>query len=781
MQVLLYKCPDYTITIKTSDIVAAWNRFNSRVPESSRTYCTYASTHEADDLQLLKVADDGKTTAMENIGGGKEWDGQPPVLFETEIYHFFIEFNCPLLDTPRINHPKREIAECFDYHKGMLTGSINFLNNPGTFILSFSYVKADGEHVTDSLTLEVVSPKLDTKRDLDNIKRLINAEYENYVYEYLTLTFQNHEVVRSDKAESKIIWLSIFKQVVEPYFKACRYIMQHTNRKAQKRFDYARPERVKRWSRQEEERYEERGEDAERFYYRHEVTEHTINTKENRFVKHTLIYLQKKFAAVFCELREAYEDDLSEQATEQMNEYESTFRMLLNSKFYRSVGKYEGHLQESAVLQQRSGYRNIYKYWQMLKCGLSLEQGNTNIGMKQIWRLYEIWCFLVMKRLVCKILNLDPTDPLVQERQLIVEDKPKMMESFEQKDVDYHVTFMHPSTGIKVELWYQHPYSLGSKSTEHSETTLQVPDIVLNVTKPNSETTLTYLFDAKYRVLDDKRSDSPTDEPVQDTINAMHRYRDAIYYGSRHDAEGGHHPQSKEVIGGYILFPGRVSDADKLENKYFSRSIQSVNIGAYPLLPTEYKEDVELKDLQLVECGKLEEDLRRIILEDSPSVQLRESIPQKGLMYSEEKDALVYIGFVKQDNPFFEDFLNNRAEMYYTGTEDTKPNLDIQSIKYFMPLIKGKIDGVYKVSAINAARKRDKEINEKTSNDGVRFFLMLDEFIPFGESIDHRNTLYNGDWMTIEEARDKYKELLHQLPQGHHHSRHGALPLETGV
>ena len=98
-----------------------------------------------------------------------------------------------------------------------------------------------------------------------------------------------------------------------------------------------------------------------------------------------------------------------------------------------------------------------------------------------------------------------------------------------------------------------------------------------------------------------------------------------------------------------------------------------------------------------------------------------------------------------------------------------------------MPLIKGKIDGVYKVSAINAARKRDKEINEKTSNDGVRFFLMLDEFIPFGESIDHRNTLHNGDWMTIEEARKKYKEFLHQLLQGHHHPWHGALPFETGV
>ena len=97
--------------------------------------------------------------------------------------------------------------------------------------------------------------------------------------------------------------------------------------------------------------------------------------------------------------------------------------------------------------------------------------------------------------------------------------------------------------------------------------------------------------------------------------------------------------------------------------------------------------------------------------------------------------------------------------MYYTGGEDTKPNLDIQSIKYFMPLVKGKINGVYRVSAINAARKRDKEINEKTTNDGVRFFLILDEFIPFGESIDHQNTLHNGDWMTFEVARKKYCEL----------------------
>ncbi len=757
MEVLVLKCSDYDVTIKTRDIVAPWNRFCNRVSEAC-TYCEYSATHEESELNLRHVLPDNSTTFLSH-GIGQGWRGLPPVMFETEIYHFFIEFHCSLFGIPTINHPKREIAECFDYYKGMLTGSINFINNPGTFVLSFSYVKNDGTHVTDSITLEIVSPKLDTKQDLANIKQLINAEYENYVYEYLTLTFQNHNINRCDKEDNQIIWLSIFQQIVEPYFQACRFIMRHANKRAYKQCVYSRPDRIRHWQVRQEDFYVERGEDAERFRYRHEQTEHSINTKENRFVKYTLICLQNQFARMFEKLHELYGEDLSQSAIDQMTSYTETFRTLLNSKFYRSVGKYEGHLQESAVLQQRSGYRNIYKYWQMLKCGLSLEHGNTSIGMKQIWRLYEIWCFLVIKRLVCKILGLSTPKPKMYELGYIVEDKPKMMQSFEQKDVDYHVMFIHPLSKTRVDLWYQHPFSLNGSELEHSETTLQVPDIVLNVTKPESKTTLTYLFDAKYRVLDDRNVNSPTDDPVQDTINAMHRYRDAIYYGSRLEADGTRYPQSKEVIGGYILFPGRVSEADKLEDKYFMRSLKSVNIGAYPLLPKKLEGDIDA--VELVECGKLEEDLRRIILEATPMELVENSIPQKGLFYTADipKEAIVYVGYVKDTNPFYEDFLNNRAAKYYTGSEDTQPNLDIQSIKYFMPIIKGKVSGVYKVSAINAARKSEKNANNDNSDDGVRFFLMLDEFISYGEPVTVGRYLRNADWMSFEESKAKYNNM----------------------
>lgn len=129
MEVLVLKCDDYNVTIKTRDIISPWRRFGNRVPEAA-TYCDYSTTHDETELHLLQVYHDGKTELLPR-GIDKEWVSLPPVLFETEVYHFFIEFTCQLIGVPTINHPKREITECFDYYKGMLTGSINFLNNPG--------------------------------------------------------------------------------------------------------------------------------------------------------------------------------------------------------------------------------------------------------------------------------------------------------------------------------------------------------------------------------------------------------------------------------------------------------------------------------------------------------------------------------------------------------------------------------------------------------------------------------------------------------------------------
>ena len=312
-------------------------------------------------------------------------------------------------------------------------------------------------------------------------------------------------------------------------------------------------------------------------------------------MKYSLRVLGKKFGEVFNEISDLYKD-MDDNERQSLYEYKAMFKRLQNNVFFRKVGEFEGFRQESAILQQRTGYTQIYKSWLMLKNSLDLVEGKTDIGMKKIWELYEIWCFLIMKRLIAKVLCVDLSD-----KERVIENKNEMLNTYNRR----------------------------SKDEMKTTTTEQRPDIVVSIKKSDGFT-LTYLYDAKYRVQDDV-NDSELDEgadidiadyPLPDAINQMHRYRDAIYYAMDDDVR----PRGKEIIGGYILFPGR-TEGDKIENRYFYQSIQKVNIGAFPLLPA----DSEHKD-QIVQCNLLAKHLREILLEESVMEHIKDSVPQNNTL-----------------------------------------------------------------------------------------------------------------------------------------------------
>ena len=132
----------------------------------------------------------------------------------------------------------------------------------------------------------------------------------------------------------------------------------------------------------------------------------------------------------------------------------------------------------------------------------------------------------------------------------------------------------------------------GIKKTEAPTGGAQKPDIVLQLIRQfdgKDGFRLSYLFDAKYRI-DGYREN--VDTPPEDAINQMHRYRDAIYYK---DAKEASPALKKEVIGGYILFPGNGRRED-IEKAYFTRSIDTVNIGALPLRPGNAENGAMLQD-----------------------------------------------------------------------------------------------------------------------------------------------------------------------------------------
>lgn len=483
--------------------------------------------------------------------------------------------------------------------------------------------------------------------------------------------------------------------------------MSRPNNRPVRKTYYARPDRIRRWSQREEERYKNMGQDAEMHYFRYEQIENTVNTRENRFVKYTLHVLGKKFREIFGELSNL-PTVMDAEERKMLEGYLITFKRMETSSFFRKVGEFEGFRQESGILQQRTGYAQIYKAWLMLKNSLDLVEGQTDIGTKQIWELYEIWCFLVMKRLIAKVLDLD-----WNKSEHVREDKSKMLNTIVKSEMTHVIEFDNVKNGDLVRLEYQHTYNRRTKEFTTS-TTEQRPDIVVTIKKKDGFV-LTYLYDAKYRVQDDAK-DGELDEgvtvdvadyPLPDAINQMHRYRDAIYYSMKTDVR----PSAKEIIGGYILFPGRV-EGDEIYNRYFYKSIKNVNIGAFPLLPSTDENDI-------IQCDLLEKHLREILLEDSIYEHVKDSIPQKGLKYEPEKSGNVFVVIV--DRELYND--EHHSKMSVEIPLDINNGIfKLDSIDYFMYVVENASEGYY---SVKSSRLRIKD-------GGLVLDLSLAEFHSIG-------------------------------------------------
>lgn len=717
MDVLKFECSDYQITVSTASVNYAWDRFVRRVKNAATTYCAYSSSHNG-TLLLSELATENKNLVAQNdeIVPCDEWPQLWPVLFETCKYQFAVEFKQGLDISvekryPHVRHQLKCIGENFKFYpsstnSGILVGDIDFLNSPGMFSFAFDYWDSEGFLHHENLKMYVASPKLDTKNDLKQIMALINQEYENYVYDYLTLTFNSFALQRTVK-NNHIIWLSIFKGVVDDYFRNVRFIMSRPNNRPVRKTYYARPDRIRRWSQREEERYKNMGQDAEMHYFRYEQIENTVNTRENRFVKYTLHVLGKKFREIFGELSNL-PTVMDAEERKMLEGYLITFKRMETSSFFRKVGEFEGFRQESGILQQRTGYAQIYKAWLMLKNSLDLVEGQTDIGTKQIWELYEIWCFLVMKRLIAKVLDLD-----WNKSEHVREDKSKMLNTIVKSEMTHVIEFDNVKNGDLVRLEYQHTYNRRTKEFTTS-TTEQRPDIVVTIEKKDGFV-LTYLYDAKYRVQDDAK-DGELDEgvtvdvadyPLPDAINQMHRYRDAIYYSMKTDVR----PSAKEIIGGYILFPGRV-EGDEIYNRYFYKSIKNVNIGAFPLLPSTDENEI-------IQCDLLEKHLREILLEDSIYEHVKDSIPQKGLKYEPEKSGNVFVVIV--DRELYND--EHHSKMSVEIPLDINNGIfKLDSIDYFMYVVENASEGYY---SVKSSRLRIKD-------GGLVLDLSLAEFHSIG-------------------------------------------------
>lgn len=668
-EVLRYIHPDYEVIVRTQDIRYSWEKFKGRINyskglnreiDAAEKYCRYTSK-DVCDLKLYSPI----TEETHEYKEGNLWDNLWPVVFETCKYQIRILFkNTDEGTVPVVRHVRKDIEDSFFYDKELdghtekyLTGELDFLNEPGLFKLDFAYQK-EGVLKECFITFDVVSPKLDTKNDYKTLLREVNEEYENVIYRYLSVTLQQFS---RGRINTDATWMAAFQSVVDDYVKNIKRVIQNPHSQIVNHKTSRKADQIKFWTPAMEERYGEVEKEGklEEFYFGYDETRSTIDTLENRFVKFTLQSIGKRLATIISTVLNASQDVLSNRHRQMWKDYQDSLRKLSKHPFFKAVGRFDGKKQESLVLQSRVGYQQIYKDWLKLKRGIDLFNGAANIGTLQIWEIYELWCFIKMKRLVASVLGIDQNKPA--HEQLITEPKGTLLNPFTNSSLEHVVEYHYPepeetdsderkaqllaNKGNVVTLHYQHTFNRTNDGFGiNTATTEQRPDIVLNIRKKSGEVVLTYLFDAKYRVINDKKLDLDFEEediieydkmpggdyPPTDAINQMHRYRDAIYYSKEHEPY-----RSKEIIGGYILFPGRGNDAN-IKRRYYSTSIESVNIGAFPLLPNS--------------DSLLRHHLEEILMKyTSNAAHTAKAKPQRTLMYvpeEEKDDELVMVAMV---------------------------------------------------------------------------------------------------------------------------------------
>ena len=293
----------------------------------------------------------------------------------------------------------------------------------------------------------------------------------------------------------------------------------------------------------------------------------TLDTNENRFLKFILLEIVRKIDGfVKNYIKGPWKEDF-----EVVNKLQAMKKQIvkrINTTFLKDIIVSYKNPSLSLVFSMASGYKELYKYYLMLKRGLNIQSNIFAISMKNLPLLYEYWCFIKINSLIRKKYKLISSDFIRVNNDGIVISLKKGKGS--------SLLYENPKTKEKFRVLYN--------SSTLSSTVNQKPDNILSIDKEGTTKAYEFVFDAKYKI--DNSSEYVNRYggvgPKEEDINTMHRYRDAIVYKNKEDAS-----YKNCIFGAFVLFPYK--DEEKFKEHNFYKSIEKVNIGGIPFLPSSTK------------------------------------------------------------------------------------------------------------------------------------------------------------------------------------------------
>lgn len=690
MELLTIEHKDFTMIVECTKFDGIWNKAKSNVGED-KLYSTYSWS-------------DGVVSVKRTLDADHEIDIEqgvpaPATFFDNADYPIWIEFKDYVKDA-QFGSILQNDNDRFSFRRHILAGFINYKNEIGRSEIQIIY-KVDKETRAFRFGFEVLSTKLDYHEHWRTIVEDIEREYRMLSLDYMRRTFHGFSPDQNGE-HPDIVWWSVFEGEQQKFIKACKSIIDRPRHRLHGEEVYLRADKLKQTPHNIENRLaEHRKEPA----YLYRVEQHILSndTQENRFLKFALHQISKRYE----DLRQRIEAVKTASGTMKsaMLATSETLKRLQHHPFFRTIGRFKGISQESMVLQKATGYSQVYRTWNLLRRAYSLNDGLYRLQTKDIATLYEIWCFIEVSHIVKAQLHLDDED--VEHRN-----RMEMNGIFSwELGKGEHSRILFRKDGVDLAELVYNPKNADKENDNVGmkdlvvPTVPQKPDIVLQLTKNDLQQgmKMTYLFDAKYRI-DGK--DKGVDVPPEDAINQMHRYRDAIYYKD-YDANA----LKKEVIGGYILFPGDGEPNDVAVSKFY-KTIKEVNIGAFPLRPKD------------VENRKLLENFIDELIHTKSYETIAHVIPQKGAYV--EVGNRVLIGLVKEDNRLFQAFMDGTATLYYSGKQ-FPTTIALQDLHFFMPYIKGKgIRDVYEIVKVRTITGKEAKQTDKDDADSKALRLAFE-------------------------------------------------------
>jgi uncharacterized protein len=611
-----------------------------------------------------------------------------PRLYEEKFYDVLLQSKDKRVE---LKHDDPTIVKSLQHPSegDIVHGAIDFRGNVGGSNFS---VYVDGQHEYD-FEVEVFPSKLDYATDYDVLLADLQEIMAGLVLAFLRSTYQLG-VVTDSEGSSRIEWLLLLRHVVGNLEDALRHIQRNP-------YDELAPERVS--TRVEKLRRPDakiarmivqgKGEGAKSKTSSGRVlpvrlperrAQATWDIPEHRWLKSQLRLIRRTLAEIHLSERKSRSGNRLRQLRilEEIAKLEDRIEALQRLEF---IARAKGSVRAgytSPRFEAKPGYREAHRACSILLQGLRVDGGPVGLSVKEIPALYEYWCYLTVIKLVAKITGEPiPVRELFAVRQNGL--RVRLLRGTSQ-------TVKFATGGRVLEVTYNPEYKGDAFVLP------QKPDMVLAIHDPSWPTTR-LVIDAKYRIETSpayvKHYGSPG--PPQISIDALHRYRDAILVET-----GSSGPRSAtfkhSVIECVALFPHADVD-DQFRSGHFWTQLKRVGIGAIPLLPRETR--------------YLEEWLRRVLAQGGSDAAEQtipyESLEQLRLWQQAEKET-VLVAVLKLNAKEHLDWIKTQRCYYTTFTPSQGRQLFSRWIGIYSPTSMRRPGAVTHLAAVEdfAIKKR---------------------------------------------------------------------------